>query len=463
MALRLNQLFYTQFPDGDLKVVASDAVPRDVRQAFSQQIVNQYWDAQTPHEAEYAAAYLHQVTSQDSLFGWVYSEGRQASSPEGPVPAFICYHLHHPLDSGLLDRIFNCLAQGPITHPNTLSLFGAPEPLTFPDHLTHYQPLHPGVAVPQHIQDESYASIARQEHLNLFVPSLGDLQPSSDIQGQFHTFSQPTLITRQSQRQQVRIPTALRHIAVGAAGFALPLMLSTWHNPQFVTSLFPFADATPEQTAVDGAKPKPSVPDISKWSSVKERAQSRAKVVQPPTPSPPKSDPVKPTTVSPVAPPAAPPRSQRPVAQRPRRTHGHWQTKIPSSSPPRMPRPVVRSSPPTPAKPAPVRRKPQMVTVTRGPNGAVHRVRRDKVPFDAKPVDTARSRPTSVTRPRSTPQYRAKAAPPPPPAPAARRYVPPAPAPAPRYAPPVRRATVASPPARYAPSSGGTVTTQSRY
>lgn len=168
MTLHLNQLVYTSFQNSGLQLLAGDRVSPDVQDAFMERIVEQYWDPSNPYEARYQAAYVHQVTPQDSFFGWVFNE----NVDQGYVPLFLCYHLEEPLTVGVLKSIFGCLQQGPV---KLVKPQGTPPQLASLSlqTLSGYSAARPGVSIPQDIQEESFAALGQDEPLSLFVPSLG--------------------------------------------------------------------------------------------------------------------------------------------------------------------------------------------------------------------------------------------------------------------------------------------------
>ncbi|MBV8884970.1 MAG: hypothetical protein JO235_13385 [Chroococcidiopsidaceae cyanobacterium CP_BM_RX_35] len=108
MSVFLGQLVYTSFLGVGLKVLTSAQVPVEIQQVFIQKIVHQYWDSYHPPSAGYRAAYVYQITPEQSLFGWLYNDetddlGRQH------VPYFICYYFAAPVLAFQLENIFTCL------------------------------------------------------------------------------------------------------------------------------------------------------------------------------------------------------------------------------------------------------------------------------------------------------------------------------------------------------------------
>jgi len=58
-----------------------------------------------PPKSGYRAVYLHQVTPDHSLFGWLYNDGADDLGHRD-VPYFICYYLAGPLHAVKLENIF---------------------------------------------------------------------------------------------------------------------------------------------------------------------------------------------------------------------------------------------------------------------------------------------------------------------------------------------------------------------
>ncbi len=169
MTLRLNQLVYTSFQNSGLQLLVSTQVSPEVQGLFKEQVIEQYWDPANPYDAQYQAAYIHQVSPQDSFFGWIYNE----ETDQGCVPIFHCYHLKGALSPDLLAIIFACLQQGPVEQirlqepPPSLADLGL-------EAIEGYQAARSGIAVPQDIQSESFSAVEHDELLSLFVPSLGE-------------------------------------------------------------------------------------------------------------------------------------------------------------------------------------------------------------------------------------------------------------------------------------------------
>lgn len=104
MHLILGQLIYTNFYKIGFNTIASEQVPTNIRQLFIKRIVFQYWDTYKHISPEYQAVYLHRVTSEQTLFGWLYNSGVDDLG-RGPIPYFICYYLTEPL-SNFYSKLF---------------------------------------------------------------------------------------------------------------------------------------------------------------------------------------------------------------------------------------------------------------------------------------------------------------------------------------------------------------------
>lgn len=178
-SLLLAQLVHTSFPVVGFKTVASKEVPDEIQKAFIENIVYQYWDSYNPPSAGYRAAYLYQVNSEQSLFGWLYNDGLDDFG-RSDVPYFICYYLTgkiHPLQ---LENIFICLCTGPISLMNRQHKPGSLQTLAIPD-LWSYQPARMGVKIPQEIVEKSEIDLLNKQLLNLFVFTVEEKIQDSSI------------------------------------------------------------------------------------------------------------------------------------------------------------------------------------------------------------------------------------------------------------------------------------------
>jgi hypothetical protein len=168
MPLLLGQLAYICFPEIGSKVLASTEVPSEIQQTFIQQVIDRrHWLPYAPPRTEYRAAYLHQVNSGHSLFGWLYDAGMDDFGRSN-VPYFICYYIAEPLDSGQLENIFKYLSRGPLSCIDRQALPACLETIVAPD-ISSYNPTGPGVEIPLALLEHSQSARKQGELLDLFV------------------------------------------------------------------------------------------------------------------------------------------------------------------------------------------------------------------------------------------------------------------------------------------------------
>jgi hypothetical protein len=154
MSLILGQLVYTSFPDGGLRLLASEGISPDIREVFLDRMT-EHWVAEGPPKPGYRCAYIHQVTLEKTLFGWVYNDEINEDGRRGHVPYFIGYFLTGRLNSVKLKNIFALLEQGPPT--GDVDRKNPPEhlePVVAPD-LWDYQPARAGVPTPPKVYERS--------------------------------------------------------------------------------------------------------------------------------------------------------------------------------------------------------------------------------------------------------------------------------------------------------------------
>lgn len=165
--LLLGQLVYTSFAGVGFRTLASTEVPPEVKQAFIQQIVYQYWDSYNPPSAGYCAAYLYQVTSEQNLFGWLYNDGLDDFG-RSDVPYFVCYYLAGELKPIQLENIFICLRSGPVSLIDRQNVPDSLESVMAPD-LWNYQATRPGVEISRDKIEQNQISLQQGELINLFA------------------------------------------------------------------------------------------------------------------------------------------------------------------------------------------------------------------------------------------------------------------------------------------------------
>ena len=168
MALLLDQLVYTSFAGMGFRLLAGEQVPTEIQEAFMERVVSQRWDSYAPPKSGYRAVYLHQVTPEQSLFGWLYNDGVD-DMKRTHLPYFICYYLRSPLHRIQLENIFTCLHKGPVALADRQSLPASLETLVLQNFWT-YQPVRSGVAIPLAVRKRSHIVLKQGELLDVFVP-----------------------------------------------------------------------------------------------------------------------------------------------------------------------------------------------------------------------------------------------------------------------------------------------------
>lgn len=175
MHLLIGQIVYTSLDNIEFKSLASSQVPQKIQQAFIQQVAVKYWDIYNPPPSGYQAIFLHQLTPEHTLFGWLYSEGSD-DLDRSSVPYFHCYYLAEPLRDFHLENIFTCLQKGPVSlidrhyPPATLEPIVIQTPWTFNNKFWSYQPSRPGLEIPLDVRDRSYIALHQGELLDIFIP-----------------------------------------------------------------------------------------------------------------------------------------------------------------------------------------------------------------------------------------------------------------------------------------------------
>lgn len=168
MYLLLSQLIYTSFAGRGFSTLASAQLSIEIRQTFMQRLVSQYWDSYNPPASGYRAVFLHQISPEETLFGWLYNDGTDDLG-RSDVPLFVCYYITEPLFDFQLANIFICLEKGPVGLIDRHNPSARLETKVIPD-LWSYQPARSGVAIPLAIRQRSYLGLRQGELLELFVP-----------------------------------------------------------------------------------------------------------------------------------------------------------------------------------------------------------------------------------------------------------------------------------------------------
>lgn len=176
MHLLIGQIVYTSLDNIGFRSLASSQVPQKIQQAFIQQVAAKYWDIYNPPPSGYQAIFLHQLTPEHTLFGWLYSEDSSDDLDRSSVPYFHCYYLAEPLRDFHLENIFSCLQKGPVSlidrhyPPATLEPIVIQTPWTFNNKFWSYQSSRPGLEIPLDVRDRSYVALHQGELLDIFIP-----------------------------------------------------------------------------------------------------------------------------------------------------------------------------------------------------------------------------------------------------------------------------------------------------
>ncbi|WP_013320853.1 roadblock/LC7 domain-containing protein [Gloeothece verrucosa] len=167
MPLLVEQLIYTSFSKIGFKCFTSELIPLVIKRAFTEQIVNQHWNTYEPPEAGFRAAYLHQISPSQTLFGWLYNDGPDDFGRSN-IPYFICYYIAENLTPFQLDKIITCLETGPV---DIIDRKDPPEHLDnllIPDFCLYEAPIR-GVAIGSEIRQQSHNNLKQNKLINLFV------------------------------------------------------------------------------------------------------------------------------------------------------------------------------------------------------------------------------------------------------------------------------------------------------
>jgi phosphate transport system substrate-binding protein len=165
----LGQIVYSSFAATGFKTVTSAQITTQIQQAFMERVVYQHWDCYKPPESGFRAVYIHQLTPEQVLFGWLYNDGTDDIN-RSDVPYFVCYYLAAPLLFYFqLEEIFNCLHAGPLAWIDRHRPPAIPQNILI-QNARSYKPVRPGVAIPALIRARSHIALKQGELLNLFVP-----------------------------------------------------------------------------------------------------------------------------------------------------------------------------------------------------------------------------------------------------------------------------------------------------
>ncbi|HEY9598768.1 MAG TPA: roadblock/LC7 domain-containing protein [Cyanophyceae cyanobacterium] len=199
MPLFLGQLIYSSFPRVGFMCLASAEIPTKIRQAFMELVVYQYWDSYNPPKLGYRAVYLHQLTPEETLFGWLYNDGIDEFGRSN-IPYFLCYYLEGLLETAQLETIFTCLHKGPLRLIERHAVHAALEKIVLPD-LGRYQSARRGVSISSEVREQSYIALKQKKLLGLYVPA-DEREINTQLKEQS---SEPISKTLKSQSQAVEL------------------------------------------------------------------------------------------------------------------------------------------------------------------------------------------------------------------------------------------------------------------
>ena len=211
MSLQVGQLIYTSLPNLGFKAIASRQIPAEVEEAFQQQIVHEYWDAYNPPDRDYRAAYLHQLSATQTLFGWLYNDGADDMG-RSHTPYFLSYFIEKEISEEQLATILSYLEIGPINLidrrylPTVLELLAIPEP-------GGYESARPGVQVPPSIQRQSQEHLEAKRLLQFYIPLTPLYQPDLDSElKQSIILPRPPILSSQNSQINIREKAKINEI-----------------------------------------------------------------------------------------------------------------------------------------------------------------------------------------------------------------------------------------------------------
>ncbi|WP_299484955.1 caspase family protein [Acaryochloris sp. IP29b_bin.137] len=178
--LELDQLIYTSFPDQGFQTLSSESVSEEVKQVFLTQVVYKYWNSYAPPQPGYRSAYLAQISTEQTLFGWMYNHGNDDLG-RSHVPYFVAYCLTGKLDNALLDDIYTYLERGPITFIERESVSPVVAKVVI-DSLEDWHPALPGVSIPSGTRARCRLLLDKEKLLSFSVAVPADNQIEVDLE-----------------------------------------------------------------------------------------------------------------------------------------------------------------------------------------------------------------------------------------------------------------------------------------
>jgi WD40 repeat protein len=181
MPLSVEQLVYTSFSGLGSRTLTSEKMPESIEQAFVKAVVHPFWKNPAYVGLKMTAAYLHQLSTDGFLFGWLYCD-EILQETEELTARFVCYYSTQVIDDAQLELIFNCLEKGPVTSFEDLDNLTELEAIVLPDS-GNYESTRPGVPIPSSVRALNRLLLYKQKLLHCFVP-LEVPQPTAEGQEQ---------------------------------------------------------------------------------------------------------------------------------------------------------------------------------------------------------------------------------------------------------------------------------------
>jgi Caspase domain/Anaphase-promoting complex subunit 4 WD40 domain/WD domain, G-beta repeat len=208
MPLSVEQLVYTSFSGLGSRTLTSEKMPESIEQAFVKAVVHPFWKNPAYVGLKMTAAYLHQLSTDGFLFGWLYCDEIPQASEE-LTARFVCYYSTQVIDDAQLELIFNCLEKGPVTSFEDLDNLTELEAIVLPD--SNYESTRPGVPIPSSVRALNRLLLYKQKLLHCFVP----LEVSSS--------------TVESQEQPLDTPESK---VVDSSSLTLPVVVESSASPE---------------------------------------------------------------------------------------------------------------------------------------------------------------------------------------------------------------------------------------